>query len=207
MPLPIAPFGDRPAVCVASGPSLALSQVRFIGMARAQDRIRVIAVNDAIWLCWFADILHASDTKWWKLHGGVPFFRGLKTTMSESAFPDVRRLKMTGVEGFDEEPDCYRGGCNGGNQATQLAYKAGGARTIILVGYDYSDDGGRSHYFGPHTEPGMDLHSNTANWRKHLRSVTDALRARGVKVFNATIRSTIDWLPGFNLETLLENKK
>lgn len=203
--LPIAPFGDRPVVIVAGGPSLTLAQVRHIGIARAQDKIRVFAVNDAIYPCWFADAVHASDKRWWVKHDGLPFFKGLKTSLEVTGFHDVRTLKNTGVEGYDDEPGCIRGGCNGGSQTTQIAAKVGG-RKIILVAFDYSDDGARSHWFGLHG-PGMDMHSNVANWRKHFRVVTDELGKRGIKVFNATIKSTIDWLPRIELETLLEQKK
>lgn len=197
--LPIAPFGDRAVVCIASGPSLTLSQVRHIGMARAQDKIRVVAINDSIYPCWFADILHASDKRWWSLHAGVPAFRGLKTSLEITGYHDVRTLKNTGIEGYDDTPGCIRGGCNSGFQAVHLAAKLG-ARRIVIVGYDFSDDGGRSHWFGQHG-PGMDLNSNTENWRRHFRGLTDELARRKISVVNATIKSTINWLPRIDLET------
>ncbi|AMX93648.1 MULTISPECIES: hypothetical protein [Mesorhizobium] len=197
--LPIAPFGDRPVVVAAGGPSLTLSQIRRIGMARAEDKIRVIAINDAIYPCWFADILHASDKRWWNMHKGVPAFRGLKTSLEITGFHDVRTLKNTGIEGFDDTPGCIRGGCNSGYQAVHLAAQLG-ARRIVIVAFDFSDDGAKSHWFGPHG-PGMDLHSNTENWRKHFRGLTDELARRKIAVVNATIKSTITWLPRINLDT------
>ncbi|BCH33147.1 hypothetical protein MesoLjLc_50770 [Mesorhizobium sp. L-8-10] len=186
-------------VIVAGGPSLTLSQVRQIGIARARDKIRVIAINDAIYPCWFADLLHACDRKWHDLHGGVPAFKGVKTSLEITGYHDVRTLKNTGVGGFDDAPGCIRSGGNGGYQAVHLAAKLG-ARTIILVGYDYSDDGARLHWFGPHKGE-MDKHSNVQNWRKHMRELTDELAGRGIRCVNATIRSTIDWLPRVSLDT------
>lgn len=197
--LPIAPFGERAVVCVASGPSLTLSQIRRIGIARAQDKIRVIAINDNIYPCWFADVAHASDRKWWDLHAGVPHFKGLKTSLEVTGFSDVRTLKNTGIQGFDDRPGCIRGGCNGGFQAVHLAASLG-ARRIILVGYDFTEDGARSHWFGLHG-PGMDMRSNVQNWLNHFRDLTEILQARGIRIQNATITSTIHWLPKISLDS------
>lgn len=197
--LPIAPFADRPVVVIAGGPSLTLAQVRRIGMARAADKIRVIAINDAIYPCWFADVLHASDKRWWDMHNGVPAFRGLKTSLEITGYHDVRTLKNTGIEGFDDAPGCIRGGANGGFQGVHMAANLG-ARRIVAVAFDFSNDGAKSHWFGPHG-PKMDLHSNTENWRRYFRGLTDELARRKISVVNATIKSTINWLPAINLDT------
>lgn len=52
-------------VIMASGPSLTLEQVRRVAIAKLKDRCRVIAVNDAIFIAWWADWLHAYDSRWW----------------------------------------------------------------------------------------------------------------------------------------------
>src|SRR5690606_9521612 len=74
-------FRGRPTVIVAGGPSLDLAQVRAVAMARAGDRIRVVAVNDAVYPCWFADIAYACDRKWWRYHNGLPGFPGRKLSL------------------------------------------------------------------------------------------------------------------------------
>lgn len=192
-------YGGRPVAIIGGGPSLTLGQVRQIGLARAQDKIRVIAINDAIYPCWFADQNHGSDKRWWDKNRGVPAYRGIKTSLEITGYHDVRTLKNTGLEGFDDTPGCIRGGCNSGYQAVHLAAQLG-AHRIIIVGFDFSDDGAKSHWFGPHG-PGMDLHSNTENWRRNFSGLTDELARRKIAVVNATIKSTITWLPKVNLDT------
>lgn len=197
--IPVGPFRGT-VVCVGSGPSLSLQQVRHIGMARASEKIRVLAVNDAIFPCWFADIFHASDKAWWEKHEGLPAARAVKTCLEITRFRNIRTLKNTGIEGFDETPGCVRGGSNSGFQAVHLGAKVFLPKAIVLVGYDYTDDGARSHYFGKH-EGAMDKTSNVQNWRKYLQDLTDELGRRNIKVFNATLQSTIKWLPRISLDS------
>jgi hypothetical protein len=46
----------------------------------------------------------------------------------------------------------------------------------------------------------MDMCSDTETWRRHFRTLTDALGGLGVEVLNASPTSTITWLPACNLE-------
>lgn len=198
--IPIAPVGDLPIVCVASGPSLSLKQVWCLGQARSRNLCRVIAVNDAIFPCWFADIGYACDKQWWTERHGVPGFRGIKLSLEPTGFHDVRHLKNTGLKGFDERPGHVRSGGNSGYQAVHEAAKL--ASRIILVGYDYSDKGAREHFFGPHPKH-MDKSSNTTSWLECLKDLTTELSKRRVQVVNATLTSNITWLPRPDLATAL----
>lgn len=188
-------------VVVAGGPSVSLRQVRTIGMARANDRCRVIAVSDAAFPCWFADLCFSSDAKWWDHHRGLPAFPGAKVSRNALGRYDVQHLRETGAEGYDPEPGAIRHGSNSGHQAVHLAAQLG-AREIVIVGFDFSDDGAREHWFGKH--PGrMDMHSNTSEWRRKFRILTDELNRLGVVVVNASLASTIKWLPVHSVETVL----
>lgn len=184
-------------VIVAGGPSVNVGDIRTIGMARAADRCRVIAVNDAVYPCWFADVAYACDNRWWVEHSGVPGFRGQKMSLEPVPFKDVETLKNTGIEGYDPEPDCLRSGSNSGYQTVHLAAKLG-AKKIILLGLDYTDDGARMHWFGTH-KPGMDKHSNVVEWRRLLLGLTDILNGMGIEVLNAGLKSTLSWLPRCDL--------
>ncbi|NEI70970.1 hypothetical protein GR212_15405 [Rhizobium lusitanum] len=190
-------FTDHPAVVVAGGPSVTVNEIRTIGIARAADRCRVIAVNDAIYPCWFADWLHAADRRWWLEHAGVPAFTGCKTSLEPVSYSDVKMLRVTGVEGFDPRPCCIRSGGNSGYQAVHLAAQLG-ARKIIILGLDYTDDGARSHWFGHH-RPGMDKQSDVRQWRIRLRELTHLLNGMGVEILNAGMKSTLTWLPRVDL--------
>lgn len=189
-----------PVVIVAGGPSVTISDVRLIGMARSADLCRVIAINDAVYPCWFADHLHACDAKWWTRHGGVPYFFGTKTALEETAYMDVVTLQNTGTEGFDQRQGCVRTGYNSGYQAVHIAAQ-GGAEHIILVGFDYSDRGARDHWFGRHG-PGMDKSSDVAEWRRVFRDLTTHLNGMGVKISNVSMQSTLTWLPRYDLNSL-----
>lgn len=200
--IPIAPFEGRPVVVVAGAPSLTLRQVRAVGMARAQDLCRVIAVNDAVYPCWFADILHACDARWWERHAGVPHYRGCKLSL-EPSFPDVRVLKNTGVDGYDPSPGCARSGANSAYQAVHVA-AALGAKTIIIVAVDYTGDknlnnGSIEHWFGRHGH-GLDRNSNTQELRRLFRGLADILSGRGVTILNASSASTLKFLPQIDVE-------
>lgn len=197
------PYSPRPVVIVAGGPSVTLKDVRILGIARSMDRCRVMAINDAVYPCWFADHVHACDKKWWDEHNGLPNFFGLKTSVECTRFIDVEVLKNTGTAGFDKSPGCIRTGMNSGYQAVHIAAQAGAER-IIILGVDFTNDGARDHWFGRHP-PGMDKHSSVGDWRHLFRELTDELAVQGIQVLNAGNRSTITWLPSFNLETLIEN--
>lgn len=205
-----------PTVIVAGGPSLALAQVRLIGKASSLARCRVVAVNDAVFPCWFADTLFASDRDWWIENAGVPWFPGRRVSVEPTPFEDVevlkRELSAIGqpfITGFDERPGYVRTGENSGYGAVHEAAKV--TDNIILVAFDFSDDaaaglkpaqdGAREHWFGKH-EGQMDRHSNVGRWREHFRELTTILAGRGVRIRNASLKSTIDWLPRFDLANL-----
>ena len=58
-------------------------------------------------------------------------------------------LEGSGESGFDERLGWLRHGKNSGYAATHLAAQLG-ARTIVLVGFDFRAVDGRSHFFGDH---------------------------------------------------------
>lgn len=197
MKVAVKSFIDHPVVIVAGGPSVNVNDIRTIGIARSVDRCRVIAVSDAIYPCWFADWLHSSDRRWWQEHTGVSGFSGYKSSLEPVPYPDVKTLRNTGLEGYDPRPCCIRNGANSGYQAVHLAAQLG-ARKIILLGLDYTDDGARTHWFGHH-KPGMDKHSDVQQWRRLLRDLTQILNAAGIEILNAGMKSTLTWLPRVDL--------
>lgn len=189
-------------VVVAGGPSLSLKQVRTVGMARAQGKCKVIAVSDAVYPCWFADICYSCDARWWDFHRGLGTFPSVKVSLNHLGRYGVQHLRDTGKDGYDPEPGNVRTGGNSGFQAVHLAAQLG-AKTIIIVAIDFTDiDGAREHWFGLH-KGRMDMHSDTEAWRSHFRTLTDALQDRGVEILNASPISTIDWLKRVSVEEVL----
>src|SRR3990167_3507969 len=128
----------KPIVILGGGPWLTASQFRDVAWVRLEDRCRVIAVNDSVYLAWWADWLHAADGKWWRAHiQRVQHFKGIKTTIDPSVPADWISgiLNPTGVTGFDQDSTCCRTGNGSGYQALHCAIHAG-ARRIALFGFD-----------------------------------------------------------------------
>jgi hypothetical protein len=192
-------FRGRIVFIVAGGPSVTVSGIRSVALARAKGAASVIAVNDAVYPCWFADHLHSCDRRWWIEHDGVPGFPRAKSSIEETPFPDVWTLRNTGKTGFDPEPGNLRTGSNSGYQACHLAASFGAAE-IVLFGLDFTDGGARDHWFGRHRPP-FDKNSDVVAWRRMLRDLTEELGRRGISVFRAGSHSTLTWLPQFDLST------
>lgn len=192
-------WSGQTAVLVAGGPSLSLSQVRAIGMARARDLVRVIAINDAMYPCGFADIGHACDEQWWRHHLGAPGFVGKKTSLERTQYPDVECLNNTGTEGFDPVPGNIRSGGNSGYQAIHLSIHLGVER-IILVGYDMHARGG-THWFGDHPEPIRRIFRNMDQRVAGFSGLVPALDERGIAVVNCSPGSALKAFPMGSLES------
>jgi hypothetical protein len=190
---------------VAGGPSLSFAQVRRIAKARLEGRCRVIAVNDAVFWCWWADWLHACDAKWWTWHiQSVQHFAGIRTTLSETV-PDAwvdGWLKATGDVGFDPDPGRIRHGSNSGYQALHLALETGASK-IVLVGFDcMKGTGGQTHCHGGHDayKPHVD-YENTMGAK--FPSLVPAIKARGVDVVNCSARTHLKCFRRASLEEVL----
>lgn len=182
----------RTVFVFASGPSLDLRTIRAAAIARQAGKAQIIAVSDAIYPCWFADILYSADAEWWVANPGAFSAPGHKVSLDKTGDPRTLSLINTGFSGYDTYAGNVRTGGNSGYQAVHLAAQIG-ARKIIISGLDFSADGARNHYFGKH-RGGMDKHSDTDGWLTAFKGLTEVLQAENVLVMNASPRSRIDWL-------------
>lgn len=197
---------EATVVVVAGGPSLSLGQVRTIGMARTREIIRVVAINDAVYPCWFADLLYFCDRQWGEAHDGVPGFRGRRVTLRHQQNPvhdDADWLLSTGPEGFEPDPGGLRTAGNSGYQAINLAAHLG-ARHILLVGYDMRGDNS-AHWFGLHPEScRRQMTRGFDRMAPHFNGLAEPLRERGIAVVNCTPGSAITAFPTGDLMTELK---
>lgn len=185
-------------VCIGGGPSLRVDDL----VACRGAGLRAIAVNDAYRLAPWADVLYASDEKWWTWHAGVPTFQGLKYGVTSSipiTWAGVTVLENTGWLGLEHDPTGLRAGHNSGYQAINLAVHLGASR-IVLLGYDMAPSGGLTHWFGDHpdAEP-----SPYPQMIEAFATLVEPLAALGVEVWNCSRRSALPWFKMVALETAL----
>lgn len=194
------------AVIIAGGPSLSLKQIRTIARARLaeESQIRVIAVNDAAYVAWFADWLHACDYEWWFEHiQTIHSFSGVKTTLSENVpGPWVTGyLANSGVSGFDPDPSCCKTGHSSAYQAMCIAIHAG-VKGIILTGVDMKRfPVGQNHWFGEHAKHRV---PDYEKWMAvQFPALHPELESRGISVINASPDTGLTAFPTGTLEEAL----
>jgi hypothetical protein len=179
-------------VIIGGGTSLTLEQLRTVAMARLAQKCRVIAVNDAAFVAWWADWLHACDEQWWTWHGQVARrFPGTRTTVCPGVLAShvTGYLQPTGISGFDPDPASIRTGGNSVYQAMHIAIQAG-AKRIGLVGVDMkAGPDGRMHWFGEH--PDMIRPDFAADLAPHFASLKPTLAEREIEVMNASPGSAL----------------
>lgn len=192
-------------VIVGGGSSLTAAQVRVVGMAHAAGRCKVVAINGAIYLCWFGNWCHACDGNWWRFHKGASRFVGIKTTLDEHLPAEwgVKVLKNTGREGFDPDPSHVRTGSNGAFQALHCLIHAGAAR-IALLGVDMAGP----HWFGDHPK---EVSRAAPDHRRvmvpHFPSLLPELKARGIKVVNCSPASKLGVFKRSTIEEFLADAR
>lgn len=168
---------------LASGPSLAREDC---------ERVRgyqTIVVNTTYRMAPWARHLYACD-RWWWAHNLVDVrrdFRGELWTQDRAAaeefglsYVESRRLPGLGK-------DCIHQGGNSGYQAINLAY-LWGAKTIVLLGFDMSPDGHKTHWHEPHANG---VNSPYETWVKRFDALAADLEREGVRVLNASRRTAL----------------
>lgn len=192
-------FPGQPIVCIGGGPSLMRADVEA-----CRGRARVLAINDAIRLAPWADVLYAADARWWITHQETKLFTGLKFSLQPCiGRSDVMVLRNTGRFGLERDPTGLRTGGNSGFSAINVAVHLG-ASTIVLLGYDLRRIQSRAHWFGSHASPLHDpSESQLVTWRGHFATLVDPLAALHIPLINCTPDSALTWFPQRSLGDVL----
>jgi hypothetical protein len=196
---------------LASGPSMTLQvaeQVRTSGCRAIAVNNQGIAFAGRPAMAPWADILYASDSKWWyNYQKEAAQFKGRKFTVHHIGgiaphiiTDDIHAMQHGGVNGFDERTTHLRTGSNSGFAATHLAIHLG-ARRILLCGFDMHCKRGE-HWFGDHF------------WRRSYRSRYDLFinsfkRAaaefmKRAEIINCTPGSALKCFPSMDLKDALD---
>lgn len=192
-------FRHWTVVIVASGPSLTEAQCELVRRARAEDRCRVIVVNDNYQRVPGADWLVAYDLMWWRVHAD----RVAKLCPSIMRWSIDARGREFGCNLFygtsglgmaePDEPHIKRGSSSGFG-ATGLAIRHG-ARHVVLVGMDCKRAAdGKRHWFGDHP-PRLPAGQPFEIWAAEFDSLAEPAAKRGIRIINCTIDSAIQRLP------------
>lgn len=189
MSLPQCRFGT--VICVASGPSLAPEDVAYV-----RDKGTVIAINDAVQLAPWADVLYSSDPGWWAKHRYMRDFPGPRVTVDRVKWHKGRTLptehglivlRNTGKSGIEFEPDGLRTAINSGGAAINYAVHLG-AKRIVLLGYDMGPWNRRQHFHETHA--GMSASAYDV-FIKLIGTMAAPLAQAGIDVVNCSRRTRL----------------
>lgn len=191
---------NGPVACIAGGESLTQQQVDW-----CRGRARVIVVNDGYRIAPWADVLYFADGKWHAWHKNKPEYRAfagekcsLTCNTSVKSEPAVHRLIVGGTDGLSTDARHINTGRNGGHQAINIAFLAGG-NPILLLGYD----GKGGHWFGDHPDktcPPFSIVKSAA------KTIVPVLRAHGVRIINCTPGSALDCFESATIESVLPDQ-
>jgi hypothetical protein len=192
-------------IVAAPGPSLA-------SLADKCHGFPVIAVQDAWRLVPWADVMYGCDARWWLHHQGVPEFAGEKWSSHTNAEVNDKRevherfgIKIVYGEdarGFSRDPKKIHYGSNSGFQAINLAILMG-AETIALVGFDWRQVGGQTHFFGEH--PAGFFKPNFETFAPEMDYAAKTLT--GVQVYNCTPGSALHSFESRSLDDCIISQK
>lgn len=171
----------------ASGPSMSPAIAE-----QCRDSYRTIAINtQAIDCAPWADVIWATDHKWWKEaeYGGKAIaLPGRKFhVLQGQSFPGVETL-LPSTQTFDDRPTHISCGGNSGYAALCLAAKLGAAR-VLLFGYDMRAVQGRVRRFDYCAN--LNSMPRFPHWIKNFTNLAPELERRGVEVLNCTPGSAL----------------
>ncbi len=190
-------FRDESRTCVIVGGGPSASHFRtedFGGHA-------ILVVNDAYRLHPSAQALYAADSAWWRIHRQDVLAAGFKgrcfcsdEQAASSYGIEARRVVLTG--GLSRDPAVLNAGGRNGNsgaQAMNLAYH-GGARRLILIGFDMGGQGPREHWFGAHPR-GLRNDSPYQLFVEGMMKLAMDLAAHRIEVLNGSQHSKLGYWP------------
>lgn len=187
-------------VCVASGPSLAKWQCRYI----RDKAVEVIATNTSFKAISPPAIVYGCDGIWWDRYAREVREAGFEgwTQDAEAAQKyGLKYVKAKSGRGLCHDPMQIFHGANSGYQAIGLAYVLGASR-IILIGYDMQHTRGKTHWHGDHPKGLTNAHGIN-KWVRNFDALAVDLAAEGVGVVNCTVETALTCFPRADLRDVL----
>lgn len=193
------------AVILASGPSLDGFNYDLL------KGFYVVAINDAGLIQYpDAHTLISTDLRWWQsVYEGKRSLaqskakRIISTELPRSSLQDERvifKLRER-KEGLSSNCNVLHGRFTGVHSAINLAVHEG-KKAIVLLGVDLKTAGQRKYTYGGHKT--IRTARQFSQMYYALKSCVDDLKARGVKVYNGSPDSALDFWPKFTPEGALQ---
>lgn len=164
----------------------------------------MIAINNAVYLAPWANILYFCDKRWLDWHRPVvDAFEGLRVTLENltlKAEMPIFCLRDYGPEGMPTKNDGVTNGRNSGYQALQMAILLG-AKRIFLLGFDMRAHNDKVHWHDEHPIP-----TPTNVFGAMIESfvkIAPILKQRGIEVINCTRESALKVFPYQSVERAL----
>lgn len=171
---------DRTVVCIASGPSLTPEDAELV---HASGHPTVVT-NSTFRIAPWCDMIFGFDWRWWEANHGD----------AKRLAPQARRVSHAhSLERFGVETThgvaWFEGRGNSGCCAIAMAV-AGGARRIVLLGYDCQLTGGRKHWHADHAGS-MTNCVSLPLWPGYFGTVAAYATRQKIDVVNATRETSL----------------
>ncbi len=176
----IGRWKGRTVVCIASGPSLTEEDCETVRLAGHPAIVTNTTFRRAPW----ADVLFGFDGKWWREYGAEAkqVFQGQLATCSILG-------KSMGIHSFHQQ-HWFQPFGNSGTAAISLAI-VGGAKRVVLIGYDCQKTGGQTHWHPDHPKT-LGNAKSIENWPRQFKRVAAEANTKGVEVLNCSRASALN---------------
>lgn len=165
-------------------------------------RARLIVINATFRMAPWADVLYASDARFYEQYIGEirTRFKGELWTVAEEARERFGAywIRHNQGNGYCKEPDTINGGGNSGYAGIHLAATFG-AKRILLLGFDMQRTGGKEHWHGKH-EGGLPNGNGFPRWMQALDTLYADLTKMGVELINCTRETAWQTAPRMPIE-------
>lgn len=167
-------WAGRTVVCIASGPSLTPEDCETVHASGHP----VIVTNTTFRLAPWADVVFGFDSIFWRV-----YHKEISANCTGRFISPAQMASKYGVE-TTYGTTWFTGFSNSGACAISLAV-AGGAKTVVLIGFDCQKTGGRTHWHGDHPK-GLSNAQSIAEWPKRFSQVAKYANSKGCRVINAS---------------------
>jgi hypothetical protein len=189
------PFASRwrgyTVVCIASGASITSDDIETVKTWRETKENQnkaVIVTNTSFKLALWADALFAQDKAWWDLYLTEVNRDFIGEKFTNNPF---KKATQVAIQSFN----------NSGIGSIQLAIK-GGARRVVLLGYDCQITNGKKHWHGDHPK-GL---SNATGVYKWVDKYNEFAKTVNIEILNASRQTALDCFKRIDLKAALNGE-